>query len=108
MAQAVLATMRPPAILRTGSEIPKKYKTKRPKKRKVTRMTKTQMAVFRAVRWRSVAVQEEIMGKKMGIPPKGSTMGNSARNVAAAECGKVRRTCPRAWVGFILFTGTPP
>src|SRR5580704_10737949 len=38
------------------------------------------------------------MLKKMGIPQKGSTMGNNARNVAAAECGSVRRNCPRAWV----------
>jgi hypothetical protein len=36
------------------------------------------------------------MLKKIGIPPKGSTMGNSARNVAAAECGGVRRNWPRA------------
>ena len=43
MPQAVLATINPPAIFSTGSEMPKKYSTKRPKKRNVTRMTKTQM-----------------------------------------------------------------
>src|SRR5271155_4045020 len=49
------------------------------------------------------------MLKKIGIPPKGSTMGNSARNVATAECGNVRRNCPRACVvGVIRFTGNLP
>ena len=96
MPQAVLATINPPAIFRTGSEMPKKCSTKRPKKRKVTRMTKTQRPVLKAVFRRSWAVQEDVMLKKIGMPPKGSTIGNSARNVAAAECGSVRRNCPRA------------
>src|SRR5258708_7550733 len=82
--------------------MPKKYSTKRPKKRNATRMTKTQTAVFKAVRWRSLAVQEDVIVKKMGMPPKGSTMGNNARKVAAAECGSVRRNCPRACVAFML------
>jgi hypothetical protein len=30
------------------------------------------------------------MVKKIGIPPKGSTIGNSARNVAAAETVRER------------------
>jgi hypothetical protein len=93
---AVLATIRPPAIFNTGREIPKKYKTKRPKNRNVTRMAKTQNPVFSAVRWRSFAVHEAVIVKKIGMPPNGSTIGNSARNVAAAECGRVRRNCPRA------------
>src|SRR5277367_562163 len=101
MPQAVLATIKPPAIFRTGSEMPKKKSTKRPKNRNVTRITKTQSPVFKAVRCRSFASQEEVMEKKIGTPPKGSTMGNSARNVAAAECGRVRRNCPRAWVAFM-------
>src|SRR5208283_5767526 len=42
------------------------------------------------------------MVKKMGMPPKGSTMGNSARNVAAAEAGRVRRKWPRAWAEVML------
>src|SRR5580704_5368967 len=105
MPQAVLATISPPAIFRTGSEMPKKYSTKRPKKRNVTRMTNTHRPVFTAVFRRSSAVQDEVMLKKMGIPPKGSTMGNRARNVAAAECGSVRRNCPRAWAEV---TGMPP
>src|ERR1700727_45072 len=96
MPQAVLATINPPAIFRTGREMPKKYSTKRPKKRNVTRMTKTQTPVFIAVRERSLAVQDEVMEKKMGTPPKGSTMGNRARNVAAAEWGRVRRNWPSA------------
>ena len=41
-------------------------------------------------------VQDEVMVKKIGTPPKGSTMGNNARNVAAADAGNVRRNCPRA------------
>jgi hypothetical protein len=36
------------------------------------------------------------MVKKIGIPPKGSTMGNSAKYVAAAEAGNVRKKCPSA------------
>src|SRR5271168_74484 len=49
------------------------------------------------------------MLKKMGIPPKGSTMGNNARNVAAAECGSVRRNCPSACVvGVMSLTGNLP
>src|ERR1700675_3641839 len=101
MPHAGLATIRPPAILRTGSEMPKKCKTKRPKKRKVTRMTNTQTPVFKAVRWRSLGDQEEVMVKNMGTPPKGSTMGKRARNVAAAEWGSVRRNWPSAWVAFM-------
>src|SRR5208282_1492959 len=101
MPQAVLATINPPAIFRTGSEIPKKYSTKRPKNRNVTRMTNTQGPVFTAVFRRSRVVQEDVMLKKIGMPPKGSTIGNNARNVAAAECGRVRRNCPRAWVAFM-------
>src|SRR5260370_13310255 len=107
MPQVGLATISPQAIFRTGSEMPKKYSTKRPKKRNATRMTKTQTPVFRAVRWRSLDVQEDVMVKKMGIPPKGSTMGNNARNVPAAECGSARRNCRRAWVAF-MSTGIPP
>src|ERR1700686_798591 len=102
MPQAVLATINPPAIFSTGSEMPKKCSTKRPKNRNVTRMTKTHTPVLRAVRLRSGAVQEEVIEKKMGIPPKGSTMGNRARNVAAAECGNVRRNCRGAWVASIF------
>src|SRR5580658_422486 len=98
MPQAVLATISPPAIFRKGNEMPKKCRTKRPKNRNVTRMTNTHRPVFSAVFRRSWAVQEDVMLKKMGMPPKGSTMGNSARNVAAAECGSVRRNCPSAWV----------
>src|SRR3984957_19117954 len=96
MPQAVLATMRPPAILSTGSEIPKKKSTKRPKKRNVTRMTKTQIPVLIAVRRRSWSVQSEVIAKKMGMPPRGSTMGNKARNVAAAEAGSERNKCAKA------------
>src|SRR5271169_930055 len=105
MPQAVLATINPPAIFRTGNEMPKKYSTKRPKKRNVTRITNTHNPVFSAVFRRSWAVQEDVMLKKMGMPPSGSTMGNSARNVAAAECGSVRRNCPRAWVAFMSLVG---
>jgi hypothetical protein len=101
MPHAVLATIRPPAILRTGSEMPKKNSTKRPKKRKMTRMANTQRLVFTAVFLRSWTVQDDVIVKKMGTPPKGSTMGNRARNVAAAECGSVRRNWPRAWVVFM-------
>src|SRR5271168_4397656 len=98
MPQAVLATISPPAIFSTGSEMPKKDSTKRPKNKNVTRMTNTQRPVFSAVFRRSCTVQEDVMLKKMGMPPKGSTMGNNARKVAAAECGSVRRNCPRASV----------
>ena len=41
MPHAVLATMRPPAIIRTGKEIPKKLSTKRPRNMKKIRMTVT-------------------------------------------------------------------
>ena len=59
-------------------------------------MMKTHMPVLNAVRLRSLAVHDDVIVKKMGIPPNGSTMGNSARNVAAAEAGSVRRKCPSA------------
>jgi hypothetical protein len=35
------------------------------------------------------------MVKKIGIPPNGSTIGNNARNVAAADAGKVCSKCPK-------------
>ena len=55
MPQAVWATINPPAIFSTGSEMPKKLSTKRPKNMKTTRMPNTYIAVFRAVRLRSSA-----------------------------------------------------
>src|SRR5580698_1147903 len=64
-------------------------------------MTKTQMPVLTAVRMRSRSLQSEVMAKKMGIPPKGSTMGNKARNVAAADAGSERRMWPSTWAEFI-------
>src|SRR5271165_493747 len=102
MPHAVLATISPPAILMTGSEMPKKLRTNRPTNRNVTKITKTQTPVLKAVRLRSRAVHADVMVKKMGMPPKGSTMGNSARNVAAAEAGSVRRKWPRAWAEVML------
>src|SRR5580658_8764043 len=102
MPQAVLATISPPAIFRTGSEMPKKCRTKRPKNRNVTRMTNTQRPVLKAVIRRSLSVQDDVMLKKIGTPPGGSTMGNNARNVAAAECGSVRRNCPSACVVAVM------
>src|SRR5271170_7845951 len=105
MPQAVLATISPPAIFRTGSDMPKKYNTKRPKNRNVTRMTNTQRPVLKAVIRRSLSVQDDVMLKKIGTPPGGSTMGNNARNVAAAECGSVRRNWPSAWVEVIESVG---
>ena len=41
MPQAVLATIRPPAIFRTGNEMPKRINTKRPKNRKTIRIVIT-------------------------------------------------------------------
>src|SRR5580698_6664600 len=102
MPQAVLATISPPAIFRTGSEMPKKCRTKRPKNRNVTRMTNTQRPVLKAVFRRSLSVQDDVMLKKIGTPPGGSTMGNNARNVAAAECGSVRRNCPSSCVVAVM------
>src|SRR5271170_5024615 len=102
MPQAVLATISPPAIFRTGSDMPKKYNTKRPKNRNVTRMTNTQRPVLKAVIRRSLSVQDDVIVKKIGTPPGGSTMGNNARNVAAAECGSVRRNCPSACVVGVM------
>ena len=64
-------------------------------------MTKTQSPVLIAVRRRSCGDQLEVMVKKMGTPPKGSTIGNRARKVAAAEAGSVRRNWPSAWAEFI-------
>jgi hypothetical protein len=74
--------------------MPKKCNTNRPKNRKVTNMRKTHTPVLKAVRLRSLGAQLEVMLKKTGMPPKGSTMGNKARKVAAAEAGRVRRKWP--------------
>ena len=49
MPHAVLATINPPAIFSTGSEMPKKCSTKRPKNRNVARIKNTQMPVLTAV-----------------------------------------------------------
>ena len=46
-------------------------------------MTNTHTPVLNAVRRRSASLQVEVMAKNTGTPPKGSTIGNSARNVAA-------------------------
>src|SRR6267143_2802312 len=102
--QAVLATIRPPAIFSTGSEMPKKDRTKRPKNKNTTRIAKTKNEVLSAVRRRSTAGHDEVKLKKIGTPPKGSTIGNRARNVAAAEAGNVRRNCPNAFADVMLLS----
>src|ERR1700730_12919889 len=86
--QAVLATIRPPAIFSTGSEMPKKFSTNRPKNKNVIRMAITFKEVFRAVRLRSAGAKFDVKEKKKGTPPKGLTMGNNARNVAVAAEGR--------------------
>src|ERR1700737_4560492 len=88
---AVLATIKPPAIFSTGSEMPKKFSTKRPKNRNMIRMAITFNEVFRAVRLRSAGAKLEVKEKKKGTPPKGLTMGNSARKVAVAAEGRSRK-----------------
>ena len=64
-------------------------------------MTNTHIPVLNAVRRRSARVHVDVMVKKIGMPPKGSTIGNSARNVAAAEAGSVRRNCPNGVSGAV-------
>src|SRR5689334_22100412 len=79
IAQAVLATIRPPAIFNTGKEMPKKISTKRPKKRNTTKIAMTYAAVLMAVRRRSAAVISAVREKNRGTPPNGLTIGNNAR-----------------------------
>ena len=64
--QAVLATINPPAILITGREMPKNWRTNRPKKRNVTRMTNTHRPVLKAVRRRSWRVRDALPGYTAG------------------------------------------
>src|SRR5207342_237181 len=97
--QAVWATISPPAICSTGSEIPKKFRTNRPKNMKTTRMPRTYRAVLRAVRLRSASEKSEVRAKNSGTPPKGFTIGKSARKVAPAAEGKVLRTCSTVFPG---------
>jgi len=49
------------------------------------------MAVFPAVRLRSLAGKPEVSEKNRGIPPNGFTIGNNARKVAPAAEGRVFR-----------------
>jgi hypothetical protein len=53
---AVFATISPPAIFNTGSEIPKKLRMKLPKSMNTTRIAITSMPIFSAVRRRSCVI----------------------------------------------------
>src|SRR5215813_1655450 len=59
-----------------------------------------------AARWRSCRVNPEVMEKNSGIPPKGFTIGNSARYVAVAPAGIVSSRCSR--VLGVLITWSHP
>ncbi len=60
MPQAVLATINPPAIFKTGREIPKKLRTKRPKNKNTTRIPKTYKEVLMATQLRSHRVRRPV------------------------------------------------
>ena len=106
MPHAVWATISPPAIFSTGSEMPKKLSTKRPKNMKTTRMPSTYSAVFRAVQLRSRSEKSAVSAKNSGTPPNGFTMGNRARKVAPAAEGRVLRISCTAVPGAI--SDSPP
>src|SRR5581483_9844017 len=100
---AVLATISPPAIFSTGSEIPKKFSTKRPKNKNVTRIAITYNEVLSAVILRSAGAKFVVNEKKKGTPPKGLTIGISARKVAVAAEGRSCRKCCTALLGIIFW-----
>ena len=101
MPQAVFATIKPPAIFRTGNEIPKKPSTNRPKSMKTIRIAITYREVFSAVLLRSCGGKFAVRLKNSGIPPKGLTIGRSARKVAVAAVGRSCSTWRRAVSGLI-------
>ncbi len=101
MPHAVFATIKPPAMFSTGSEMPKKFSTKRPKKRNTTRIAITYSAVLSAVFRRSLAARSAVREKNKGTPPNGFTIGKSARKVATAAEGKLCKICRTAVAGSI-------
>jgi len=98
-----MATINPPHLQDKEKRCRRKKARSGPIKRNRNQQSqKPRCRVFRAVLLRSFAVHDAVRVKKIGIPPKGSTMGNSARKVAAGRVrAALRRNCPRTCVAFI-------
>src|ERR1700676_1686272 len=71
-------TINPPPAWTTGSEIPKKERTCVPTKYDPTSRRKLFIAIRKDSALRVLSEYSLVIARKIGLPPSGSTMGNSA------------------------------
>src|SRR6266850_5016500 len=91
MAQPLEMTMRPPPTCTTGMEIPKKSRMCVPTRNEAIKRTKLFIATWRARILRAEAGYSRVKTRKMGLPPRGFTMGNRALRISKvllANCSK--------------------
>src|ERR1700688_2176143 len=74
-------TINPPPTCTTGSEIPKKERTCTPTKYDPTSKKKLFIAIRKESALRVIGEYSLVIARKIGLPPNGSTMGNSALRI---------------------------
>src|SRR6202795_1163111 len=74
-------TINPPPTWTTGSEIPKKERTCVPPKIDPTSRRKLFIAIRKDSALRVLGEYSLVIARKIGLPPSGSTMGNSALRI---------------------------
>jgi hypothetical protein len=74
-------TVNPPPTWTTGNEIPKKERTRVPTKYDSTSRRKLFIAIRKDSAFRVLGEYSLVMARKFGLPPSGSTMGNSALRI---------------------------
>src|SRR2546422_193621 len=74
-------TINPPPTWTTGSEIPKKERMCVPMKYEPTSRKKLFIAIRQDSALRMLGEYSLVIARKMGLPPSGSTIGNSALRI---------------------------
>jgi hypothetical protein len=94
-------TTNPPPTWTTGSEIPKKESTCVPMKYDPTSKRKLFIAIRKDSALRVLGEYSLVMTRKIGLPPNGSTIGNSALRIrnrlfAASTTAILQVSVPKA------------
>src|ERR1700694_2248113 len=82
MAQPFEMTIRPPPTWTTGIEIPKNSRMCVPTRNEAIKRTKLFIATWRARILRAEEGYSRVSARKMGLPPRGFTMGNKALRIS--------------------------
>src|ERR1700676_5566753 len=98
-------TINPPPAWTTGSEIPKKERTCVPTKYDPASRKKLFIAIRKDSALRMLGEYSPVIARKIGLPPNGSTMGNSALRIknrlfAASTTTLLLITLPEACLDY--------